>query len=107
MLGNSNKMLKGELTNLTQKANKILEEELKKTRIKYNYSKIEILSVRSTGVMGDERTYEYAANVKLRKNKKFIWHDNEKFYEFINKLTSRIVGEVKGINRIVYDITLR
>ena len=62
--------------------------------------------MRSVGVMGDERTYDYAIALRAVETQDFMTADWARIpYELLDKISGRIVNEVKGINRIVYDIT--
>lgn len=63
-------------------------------------------SMRSVGVMGDERTYSYTAVVRAVTSDDGMTADWARMpYDLLEKISSRIVNEVKDINRVVYDIT--
>ncbi len=65
-----------------------------------------LTNLRSVGVMGDERTYDYTLALRAVETTDFmtgIWSKIP--YEILEKVSSRIVNEVKHINRVVYDIT--
>ena len=65
-----------------------------------------LLPVKSVGVMGDERTYEYTAVLRSANTTDFMtatWSHLP--YEFLGKVSNRIINEVKGINRLAYDIS--
>ena len=65
-----------------------------------------LTSVRSVGVMGDGRTYDYTLALRAVTTSDFMTADWARIpYELLDRVSSRIVNEVKGINRIVYDIT--
>ena len=65
-----------------------------------------LLPVRSVGVMGDERTYQEAAAVRAVVTDDFMTADWVRLpYDVLAKVANRIVNEVHGINRVVYDIT--
>jgi GMP synthase (glutamine-hydrolysing) len=65
-----------------------------------------LLPVRSVGVMGDERTYEYTIAIRAVDSQDGMTADWVKLpYVLLEKLASRIVNEVKGVNRCVFDIT--
>lgn len=58
--------------------------------------------------MGDFRTYDYTLALRAVETTDFMTADFSKIpYEILEKISSRIISEVKGINRIVYDITTK
>jgi GMP synthase (glutamine-hydrolysing) len=64
------------------------------------------LPVKSVGVMGDGRTYEYVVALRAVETKDFMtagWYPLP--YEDLARISSRIINEVKGVNRVVYDIS--
>jgi GMP synthase (glutamine-hydrolysing) len=65
-----------------------------------------LLPVRSVGVMGDERTYDYTIAVRAVESQDGMTADWVRLpYEMLETLSSRIINEVKGVNRCVFDIT--
>ena len=67
---------------------------------------IVLLPVRSVGVMGDQRTYQEAAAIRAVTTEDFMTADWARLpHELLARVSSRIVNEVDGINRVVYDIT--
>ena len=65
-----------------------------------------LTNTRSVGVMGDGRTYDYTLALRAVTTSDFMTADWARIpYEVLDKISTRIVNEVKGINRIVYDIT--
>ena len=65
-----------------------------------------LLPVRSVGVMGDQRTYQEAAAVRAVTTEDFMTADWARLpHDLLAKVANRIVNEVDGINRVVYDIT--
>jgi len=65
-----------------------------------------LLPVRSVGVMGDERSYEYTIALRCVSSVDGMTADWSKLpHDLLHKISSRIVSEVRGINRVVYDIT--
>ncbi len=65
-----------------------------------------ILPIRSVGVMGDERTYESVVAVRAVTSVDGMTADWAKApYEVLERISNRIINEVKGVNRVVYDIT--
>ena len=65
-----------------------------------------LTNTRSVGVMGDGRTYDYTLALRAVTTADFMTADWARIpYDVLDKISTRIVNEVKGINRIVYDIT--
>jgi len=65
-----------------------------------------LLPVRSVGVMGDERTYDYTIAIRAVESQDGMTADWVKLpYDLLEKLANRIINEVKGVNRCVLDIT--
>jgi len=64
------------------------------------------LPVKSVGIMGDERTYENVAAIRAVTSQDAMTADWAKLpYELLGKISNRIINEVKGVNRVVYDIS--
>jgi GMP synthase (glutamine-hydrolysing) len=93
---------------LLQEADDIVVSEIKAAGL---YSKIwqsfaVLLPVMSVGVMGDQRTYAYTAAVRAVHSEDGMTADWTPLpYELMKRISNRIVNEVRGINRVVYDIT--
>jgi len=65
-----------------------------------------LLPVRSVGVMGDQRTYEHVVALRAVTTEDFMTADWYRFPpDVLDRIARRIVNEVKGINRVVYDVT--
>jgi GMP synthase (glutamine-hydrolysing) len=65
-----------------------------------------LLPVRSVGVMGDERTYDQVIAVRAVESVDAMTADWSRLpYELLQKISNRIINEVKGVNRVVYDIS--
>ena len=102
----------GEVTHdrlkILREADAIVLEEVKKAGL-YNelwQSFAVLLPVRSVGVMGDERTYESAIAVRAVQSRDGMTADWARLpYDLLGKLSNRIINEVKGVNRVVYDIS--
>jgi GMP synthase (glutamine-hydrolysing) len=93
---------------LLQEADDIVVSEIKAAGL---YSKIwqsfaVLLPVMSVGVMGDQRTYAYTAAIRAVHSEDGMTADWTPLpYEVMKRISNRIVNEVRGINRVVYDIT--
>ena len=62
--------------------------------------------MRSVGVMGDERTYDYAVALRAVNTVDFMTAEAAEIpWEVLKKVTSRIINEVSHVNRVMYDIT--
>lgn len=100
--------INAEKVRILQEADDIFVQELYKNKLydKVNQAFVVLLPVKSVGVMGDERTYEYTAVVRSANTTDFMTATWSKLpYEFLETVSSRIINEVKGINRVVYDIS--
>ena len=104
----------GEVTkercDILRKADSIVLEEIKKAGL---YTKMwqavaVLLPVRTVGVMGDERTYENVAAIRAVESMDGMTADWVKLpYDLMARISSRIINEVRGINRVVYDISTK
>ena len=100
--------VKKEYADILRRADAIYIEELYSAG---HYDKISqafavFLPVKSVGVMGDGRTYEYVVALRAVETKDFMtagWYPLP--YEDMARISSRIINEVKGVNRVVYDIS--
>ena len=92
-------------------ADAILIEELSKAgfvgkKAETSQAFVVLLPVRSVGVMGDQRTYQEAAAIRAVTTEDFMTADWARLpHDLLARISSRIVNEVDGINRVVYDIT--
>lgn len=98
-----------ERLNLLRQADRILFDEIKNYDgwyLKLWQSFCILLPVKSVGVMGDERTYENVIAIRAVTSKDAMTAHWAKLpYRLLERTSSRIINEVKGINRIVYDIS--
>ena len=94
--------------NILKDADYIFREEIAKNKLDRNINQYfaVLTNVKSVGVMGDERTYDYTIALRAVDTSDFMTATWSKIpYEVLEKASSRIVNEVKNVNRIVYDIT--
>ena len=97
-----------ERLDLLRKADVIVEEEIRKAGL---YREIwqafaVLLPVRTVGVMGDERTYEHVVALRAVQSQDGMTADWVRLpYDVLATISSRISNEVKGVNRVVYDVS--
>ena len=100
--------VKLEYAELLRQADAIFIEELKLSGWyeKTSQAFTVFLPIKSVGVMGDGRTYEYVVSLRAVITSDFMTaHWAELPYELLGKVSNRIINEVQGINRVVYDIS--
>lgn len=93
---------------IVQDADYIYREEIAKAGLDKDLGQYfaAITNMRSVGVMGDERTYDYAIALRAVNTSDFMTAEAAQIpWEVLGKVTSRIVNEVKGVNRVLYDCT--
>jgi GMP synthase (glutamine-hydrolysing) len=97
-----------EKISILQEADAVYIDEIKKADL---YDEIwqaftVLLPVKSVGVMGDSRTYEYVAALRAVTSTDGMTADYYPFeHSFLSKTCNRIINQVRGVNRVVYDIT--
>ena len=97
-----------EKVKIVQDADAIYREEIANAGLdkEINQYFAALTNMRSVGVMGDERTYDYAVALRAVKTIDFMTAESAEIpYEVLNKVMSRIINEVKGVNRVFYDLT--
>ena len=97
-----------EKVQMVQEADAIWREEIAKAGWdkKVNQYFAALTNMRSVGVMGDARTYDYAVALRAVTTTDFMTAESAEIpWEIIGKTTSRIVNEVKHVNRVLYDCT--
>lgn len=102
----------GEVTkeklDIVREADYIFREEIAKANLAKELSQYfaVLTSLKSVGVMGDERTYDHVVALRAVVTTDFMTANWARIpYDVLERISSRIVNEVKGVNRIVYDIT--
>ena len=102
----------GELTreklDLLREADFIFRDEVAKAGLAGELSQYfaALTNMRSVGVMGDGRTYDYAIALRSVQTSDFMTADWSRIpYEVLDRVSTRIVNEVRGVNRVLYDIT--
>ena len=107
--------VKKEYADLLRRADAIFIEELRNT-VDHNSGKTwydltsqaftVFLPVKSVGVMGDGRTYDYVVALRAVQTSDFMTADwAELPYALLKKVSGRIINEVRGINRVTYDVS--
>ena len=91
-----------------READDIMIQEIRKAGVYNDISQafVVLLPVKSVGVMGDQRTYEQVCAIRCVQTTDFMtadWYHMD--YNLLGKISSRIINEVKGINRVCYDIS--
>ncbi len=93
---------------ILRESDAIIREEIDRADLLRNLWQafVILLPIRSVGVMGDNRTYENVAAIRLVTSTDGMTADWAKIpHDVLEKMSTRIVNEVRGINRVVYDIT--
>ena len=102
----------GEITNekleILKDADAIFREEIMNAGLERDVNQYfaVLTGIKSVGVMGDFRTYDYTIALRAVSTTDFMTADWARIdYDLLSKISSRIVNEVKHVNRVVYDIT--
>ena len=93
---------------IVQEADAIYREEIAKAGIdrEINQYFAALTNMRSVGVMGDERTYDYAVALRAVKTIDFMTAESAEIpWQILQTVMNRIINEVKGVNRVLYDLT--
>ena len=97
-----------EKVRIVQEADAIYREEIAKAGVDKGLGQYfaSLTNMRSVGVMGDERTYDYAVALRAVTTSDFMTAESARIpWDVLEKVTNRIVNEVKGVNRVLYDCT--
>jgi GMP synthase (glutamine-hydrolysing) len=93
---------------ILQEADAIVQEEVRNAGLYESIwqSFAVLLPVKTVGVMGDERTYENVAAIRAVHSQDGMTADWVRLpYDLLQRISTRIINEVQGINRVVYDIS--
>lgn len=93
---------------MLREADFIFREEIAKAGLERELSQYfaALTNMRSVGVMGDGRTYDYAIALRAVSTSDFMTADWVRLpYDVLDRVSVRIVNEVAGINRVLYDVT--
>ena len=97
-----------EKVKIVQEADAIFREEVKKAGLEYRLSQYfaALSNMQSVGVMGDHRTYDYAVVLRAVETDDFMTARPSRLsYDLLSSVADRIVNEVKGVNRVLFDYT--
>ena len=97
-----------EKVRIVQDADAIYREEIAKAGLDRDINQYfaALTNMRSVGVMGDERTYDYAVALRAVKTIDFMTAESADIpFEVLQTVMTRIINEVKGVNRVFYDLT--
>jgi len=102
--------VKKEYANLLREADNIFIEELRSNNLydKVAQAFVVFMPVKTVGVMGDGRRYEYVVSLRAVETTDFMTAQWAKLpYDFLEKVSTRIINEVDGIARVTYDISTK
>ena len=97
-----------EKVRIVQDADAIYREEIAKAGLDHSIGQYfaALTNMRSVGVMGDERTYDYAVALRAVNTVDFMTAESAEIpYPVLQTVMSRIINEVRGVNRVFYDLT--
>ena len=97
-----------EKVRIVRESDKILREEMAAADIRASQYFTVLTGAKSVGVMGDERTYAYAVAIRAVTTDDFMTADVARIpYDVLDRIAARIIGEVNGCNRVLYDVTTK
>ncbi|MDE6313820.1 MAG: glutamine-hydrolyzing GMP synthase [Lachnospiraceae bacterium] len=97
-----------EKVKIVQDADAIYREEIAKAGVDKELGQYfaALTNMRSVGVMGDERTYDYAVALRAVTTSDFMTAEAAEIpFEVLQRVMTRVINEVKGVNRVMYDLT--
>ncbi len=95
---------------ILRNADSIIEQEIKTAKLYDDlWQAFGVLTtIRTVGVMGDERTYDYVIALRAVKSEDVMTCDWARLpYELLERISNRVINEVEGVNRLVYDISTK
>ena len=97
-----------EKVRIVRESDRILREEIAAAGARPSQYFTVLTNAKSVGVMGDERTYAYAVAIRAVTTDDFMTADVARLpWELIDRIAGRIIGEVSGCNRVLYDVTTK
>lgn len=92
------------LQNIAIEVDNILREEINKSGLLSSSAEARVYNLKTVGVQGDQRTYKYPAEITLEdpRHADGSPYSEDEFYNFLEKLGTRIPDEVRDVNRVVY-----
>ncbi|MDR1209932.1 MAG: glutamine-hydrolyzing GMP synthase [Clostridiales bacterium] len=89
-----------------READAIFRRELESAGVEASQYFAALTNLRSVGVMGDARTYDYAVTLRAVRTSDFMTCEYSRIpYDILDRVTTRVINEVKGVNRVLFDIT--
>jgi GMP synthase (glutamine-hydrolysing) len=98
-----------EALEIVRAADRVVQEEIRKAGLAddlWQYFAVLLAEVRSVGVMGDGRTYHHPVVLRAVRSEDAMTADWARLpHDVLERISSRVVGEVRGVNRVVYDVS--
>jgi GMP synthase (glutamine-hydrolysing) len=98
-----------EALDIVRAADRVVQEEIRRVGLAddlWQFFAVLLADVRSVGVMGDGRTYQHPVVLRAVRSEDAMTADWARLpHEVLERISSRVVGEVRGVNRVVYDVS--
>jgi GMP synthase (glutamine-hydrolysing) len=98
-----------EALDIVRAADRVVQEEIRRAGLAadlWQFFAVLLAEVRSVGVMGDGRTYQHPVVLRAVRSEDAMTADWARLpHEVLERISSRVVGEVRGVNRVVYDVS--
>jgi GMP synthase (glutamine-hydrolysing) len=98
-----------EALDIVRAADRVVQEEIRRAGLAddlWQFFAVLLADVRSVGVMGDGRTYQHPVVLRAVRSEDAMTADWARLpHEVLERISSRVVGEVRGVNRVVYDVS--